>query len=119
MEKIGSFFYGLGAFIVGGVIMVAGWWISMLNVSLDKMAPSPNFTSGWTLFGLALIFVGAYLPFAIVGLRSRFVHKRQELKDLNKQVAQQAPAAVPDSEPTERPSLLPGPEITSDPTQNP
>jgi hypothetical protein len=110
MEKVGSFFYGVGAFVIGGLIMVGGWWISMLNVSLDKMAPSPNFTSGWTLFGLAMIFIGAYLPFMIVGLRSRFVHKRRELNDLNRQVAaDHAASSAPPAAPTEAPpSILPG-----------
>ncbi len=28
-----------------------------------------------------MIFIGAYLPFMVVGLRSRFVHKRKELRD--------------------------------------
>lgn len=113
MEKVGSFFYGLGGFIAGGLLMVAGWWISMLNIRVDNFQ-DPNFTSFWSLFGLAMIFIGAYLPFMIVSLRGRFVRKRKEADDLSKQVAaqplpQQAPVQQEPPEQTQtQPSILPG-----------
>jgi|JI10StandDraft_1071094.scaffolds.fasta_scaffold1238532_2 hypothetical protein len=110
MEKLGSFFYGLGGFIAGGLLMVAGWWISMLNIRVDNFQ-DPNFTSFWTLFGLVMIFIGAYLPFMIVGLRGRFVRKRKELDELNRHVASQHNTDQP------QPSILPGPE--TDPTERP
>lgn len=113
MEKVGSFFYGLGGFIAGGLLMVAGWWISMLNIRVDNFQ-DPDFTSFWTLFGLAIIFVGAYLPFMIVSLRRRFVRKRKEADELTRQVAaqhlpQQEPGRQEPHQQTQ-PSILPGSE---------
>ncbi len=108
MEKVGSFFYGLGAFIAGGLLMVGGWWISMLNIRVDNFQ-DPDFTSFWTLFGLAIIFIGAYLPFLVVGLRGRFVRKRQELDQLNKQYAAEHAAAQGATSAADSSSILPGP----------
>lgn len=80
MEKIGSFLYGAGGFIAGALLMVGGWWLSMLNISIDRYSGT-DFTNFWTILGLVMIFVGAYLPFMIVGLRARFVRKRRELQE--------------------------------------
>lgn len=84
MEKFGSFLYGTGGFLAGALLMIGGWWISMLNVRLDNFQ-DPNFTSFWTIFGLVMIFIGAYLPFMVVGMRGRFVRKRHELAELTRQ----------------------------------
>ncbi|MEI2716920.1 MAG: hypothetical protein V9E98_07970 [Candidatus Nanopelagicales bacterium] len=81
MEKFGSFLYGAGGFLAGAVLIIGGWWLSMLNVAIDRYEPGTDFTNFWTIFGLVMIFIGAYLPFMVVGLRSRFVHKRKELRD--------------------------------------
>ncbi len=83
MEKLGSFLYGTGGFIAGALLMVGGWWISMLNVRLDNLQDT-DFTSFWTIFGLIMIFIGAYLPFMVVGLRGRLVRKRHELDELTR-----------------------------------
>jgi hypothetical protein len=42
-------------------LMVLGWYISILNVGLARFQPNVLFTK-WTLLGLILIIIGAYLP---------------------------------------------------------
>ncbi|MCU0848825.1 MAG: hypothetical protein MUD12_13150 [Spirochaetes bacterium] len=42
-------------------LMVMGWYISILNVGLSRFQENVLFTK-WTLIGLILIIVGAYLP---------------------------------------------------------
>lgn len=53
---------------IGFCLLVTGWWISILNVGLDKFSPNTMFTP-WTFFGLALIIIGAYLPEVWTGSR--------------------------------------------------
>ena len=66
--------FSILVFVIGAAIMILGWWVSMINISVERYS-GVNFTSLWSLAGLALIFVGAYLPFA-----SRAVHLRRERK---------------------------------------
>lgn len=46
---------------VGITCMIIGWWISIVNVGLDKFVSS-TIVNKWTLIGLMLIIVGAYIP---------------------------------------------------------
>lgn len=46
---------------VGISCMIIGWYISILNVGLARFQKDILFTK-WTLIGLALIIIGAYLP---------------------------------------------------------
>lgn len=47
--------------LIGLCFMVGGWFISILNVGLTRFQPNVLFTK-WTLFGLVLIIIGAYIP---------------------------------------------------------
>ncbi len=58
MNKIGS---ALLPNLVGIGLMVAGWYLSILNVGLTRFQANVLFTK-WTLLGLALIIIGAYVP---------------------------------------------------------
>ncbi len=46
---------------IGFILLVLGWYISILNISLTRLQSSVLFTK-WALLGLGLILVGAYLP---------------------------------------------------------
>jgi len=46
---------------IGLVLMVLGWYISILNVGLARFQENVLFTK-WTLIGLILIIAGAYIP---------------------------------------------------------
>lgn len=48
-------------YLLGLVLMVLGWYISILNVGLARFQENVLFTK-WTLIGLALIIAGAYIP---------------------------------------------------------
>ena len=91
MEKFGTFMYGAVGYIVGAALLVGGWWLSMLNISIDRYQGS-DFTNFWTLLGLALIFLGAYMPPIVVKLRSRKVARRHTAHEAG-EVAGSAPAA--------------------------
>ncbi len=58
MEKTGHFFLPN---LIGLILIVLGWYISILNVGLTRFQPNVLFTK-WTLIGLILIITGAYLP---------------------------------------------------------
>lgn len=58
MEKIG---YVIIPNLIGICLMVVGWYISILNVGLTRFQADILFTK-WTLLGLILIIIGAYLP---------------------------------------------------------
>ncbi len=45
MEKFGSFLYGAGGFLAGAVLIIGGWWLSMLNVAIDRYEPGTDFTN--------------------------------------------------------------------------
>ncbi len=47
--------------LIGFGLMVVGWYISIINVGLDKFMGATIVTR-WTLAGLASILLGAYLP---------------------------------------------------------
>lgn len=47
--------------LIGLCFMIGGWFISILNVGLTRFQPNVLFTK-WTLFGLILIIIGAYIP---------------------------------------------------------
>ncbi len=46
---------------IGLALMVLGWYISIVNVGLDKFSSPTIFTKA-SAFGLLLILIGAYLP---------------------------------------------------------
>ena len=52
-------------------LIVLGWWISVQNTGLDRFQSSSIFT-GWTLAGLVIILVGAFLPGTIRWFRRTF-----------------------------------------------
>ncbi len=47
--------------LIGTGLIVIGWYISILNVGLTRFQTNILFTK-WTVMGLALILIGAYLP---------------------------------------------------------
>jgi hypothetical protein len=47
--------------LLGLLVMIIGWYISILNVGLTRFQADVLFTK-WTLFGLILIIIGAYIP---------------------------------------------------------
>jgi hypothetical protein len=56
--------------LIGLVLIVIGWYISILNVGLTRFQADVLFTK-WTLLGLFMIVVGAYLPRAWNRLRGK------------------------------------------------
>ncbi len=46
---------------IGICLIFGGWFISILNVGLARFEPNVLFTK-WTLSGLIMIMIGAYLP---------------------------------------------------------
>lgn len=90
MEKFRTAMIHAAGYLAGAVLLVAGWWISMLNISIDRFQGT-DFTNFWTLLGLVLIFIGAYLPIVIAKWRSRTVRRHHaELE----RAAQRGAAAV-------------------------
>lgn len=59
--------FGLG-------LIIAGWYISILNVGLNRFQPDALFTK-WTGMGLVLIIIGAYLPEIWIGIRNKFTRE--------------------------------------------
>ena len=47
--------------LIGILLIFTGWYICILNVGLDKFS-SAALINNWTLFGLTVIFIGAYFP---------------------------------------------------------
>jgi hypothetical protein len=80
MEKFGTFLFGAVGYVVGALFMVGGWWLSMLNISIDRYSGT-DFVNTWTILGLILIFIGAYIPVGILKYRGHTVRKRQKLRD--------------------------------------
>lgn len=58
MSKIGSVILPN---LVGLCLMIAGWYLSILNVGLTRFQANVLFTK-WTFLGLGLIIIGAYVP---------------------------------------------------------
>jgi hypothetical protein len=71
LEKIKIAFFPR---LIGLALMCIGWYISILNVGLTRFQTDVLF-SKWTLFGLTLIIIGAYLPGIWIGI-SEWVSKK-------------------------------------------
>jgi len=56
---------------VGLLLIVMGWYISILNVGLTRFQADVLFTK-WTGMGLLMIIIGAYLPSIWIGIRDKF-----------------------------------------------
>ena len=74
-----TFFVKFSGHLIGAGLIVAGWWISMLNMSIDRFSGT-DYWNFWTVLGLVMIFIGAYIPSWIATLRDRKVKKEKELK---------------------------------------
>ncbi|EQA61578.1 hypothetical protein [Leptospira alexanderi] len=59
---------------VGLILIAIGWYISILNVGLTRFTENVLITK-WTLSGLALIVIGAYLPEIWISTRNLFKNK--------------------------------------------
>lgn len=68
VKRVNAFAFNTVCFLGGAILIVAGWWISMLNISIDRYS-GQDFTNFWTILGLVLIFGGAYLPLVLIKLR--------------------------------------------------
>jgi hypothetical protein len=55
---------------IGLLLMIFGWYISILNVGLTRFQTDVLFTK-WTGFGLLMIIIGAYLPWVWTGIRGK------------------------------------------------
>jgi len=55
---------------IGLLLIIIGWYISILNVGLTRFQSDVLFTK-WTGFGLLMIVVGAYLPWVWTGIRGK------------------------------------------------
>lgn len=56
---------------IGILLIVMGWYISILNVGLTRFQADVLFTK-WTGMGLLMIIIGAYLPWIWTGIRDKF-----------------------------------------------
>jgi len=56
---------------IGFVLMFLGWYISIVNVGLDKFTSPTIFTKASAL-GLILILLGAYLPQIWIAVLNKF-----------------------------------------------
>jgi hypothetical protein len=46
---------------IGFILMIIGWYMSIIDAGLVKFSSTSIITT-WTLTGLVLILIGAYLP---------------------------------------------------------
>lgn len=92
-----TFLVKFAGHLVGAALMVTGWWVSMLNMSIDRFSGT-DYTNFWTLFGLALIFIGAYLPTWVAKWRDRKVKKDSEHKAKAEAIAAEQSANKPKGE---------------------
>ncbi|AAN47681.1 hypothetical protein ACO2J1_16820 [Leptospira interrogans] len=58
----------------GLIFITIGWYISILNVGLTRFTENVLITK-WTLSGLGMIVVGAYLPEIWISIRNLFKRK--------------------------------------------
>ncbi len=58
-------------YLVGLLLMVFGWYLSILNVGLTRFQTNVLFTK-WTGFGLLLILIGAYFPGIFLAFKNHF-----------------------------------------------
>ncbi|AOP35429.1 hypothetical protein A0128_17235 [Leptospira tipperaryensis] len=56
---------------VGIILIAIGWYVSILNVGLTRFTENV-LLSKWTVGGLILILIGAYLPEIWIGTRNLF-----------------------------------------------
>lgn len=56
--------------VIGFCLMTLGWYVSIVNVGLDKFVAPTIFTQS-SMFGLLLILVGAYLPQIWIAILNR------------------------------------------------
>lgn len=58
--------------LFGIIIMVAGWFISILNIGWNARGyQAPILFTKWTGIGLLVILFGAYLPDVWMGIREK------------------------------------------------
>ncbi|MGV1003936.1 MAG: hypothetical protein ACOYEV_04030 [Candidatus Nanopelagicales bacterium] len=76
MNKISSYGYKALCQVGGIAAMVAGWWVSMLNISIDRYAGN-DFFNFWTVLGLVLILLGALVPQFLISLHNRKLRQRE------------------------------------------
>ena len=58
-------------YLIGLLLMVFGWYLSILNVGLTRFQTNVLFTK-WTGLGLLMILIGAYFPGIYIGIKSYF-----------------------------------------------
>jgi hypothetical protein len=61
--------------MIGFVLMVAGWYVSIINVGLFKFNQERSLHTKETLFGLALILLGSYLPQIWISILNKLAKK--------------------------------------------
>jgi len=47
--------------VIGFLLIIMGWYVSIINVGLDKLT-SPTVLTKWSFIGLSITLLGAYLP---------------------------------------------------------
>ncbi|MGJ4745300.1 hypothetical protein ACQV5M_02980 [Leptospira sp. SA-E8] len=67
MGKIISFLFPN---FVGLILILLGWWTTIINVATLRFAGESYFNK-WTYTGLTLIIIGAYLPEIWIGIRKK------------------------------------------------
>ena len=57
--------------VIGFFLMTLGWYVSIVNVGLDKFVSPTIFTKS-SMTGLLLILIGAYLPQIWIAILNKF-----------------------------------------------
>jgi hydrogenase/urease accessory protein HupE len=57
--------------VIGFFIMALGWYVSIVNVGLDKFTAPSIFTKS-SMVGFLLILIGAYLPQIWIAILNKF-----------------------------------------------
>jgi len=89
MDSIKSFLVKFGGHLLGAGLIVGGWWISMLNMAIDRFSTN-DYWNFWTVTGLIMIFIGAYIPTWVAKLHTHKRKKRDELRAKEAEAAAQA-----------------------------
>ncbi|PJZ69860.1 hypothetical protein CH373_10710 [Leptospira perolatii] len=58
---MGKFLGYITPHFVGLVLILVGWWTTIINVGMLRFTDQSYFNQ-WTISGLVLILIGAYLP---------------------------------------------------------